>query len=243
MNFYYLINLILAERLFLLPSDRPVSLSKSIIFFIISIVFLLIFNITFSLIAFFVLLTILNAAFFLIEQKSHSINSIRIISILMNIILVGVFTSRNFSLHINEQVIYFLKSLSNHFYFLQFFENVNWLTINIILMGFMFLLKESNVIIRFIFERSSQEPKTNNSEEIDKKEYSAGRIIGALERILILFFVLNNQLAAIGFIIAAKGFTRFKELDNREFAEYVLIGTLLSASIAIAVSFLVRFLI
>ena len=35
-------------------------------------------------------------------------------------------------------------------------------------------------------------------------------------------------------MLAAKGFTRFKELDDRDFAEYVLIGTLLSSSLAIA---------
>jgi hypothetical protein len=78
---------------------------------------------------------------------------------------------------------------------------------------------------------------------IDEKEYSTGRVIGMLERILIYFFVLINEFAAIGFIIAAKGFTRFKELDEREFAEYVLIGTLLSAASSIFTAIIVKQLI
>ncbi len=37
----------------------------------------------------------------------------------------------------------------------------------------------------------------------------------------------------IGFILAAKAFARSKELENRSFAEYVLLGTLVSTLIAI----------
>ena len=40
--------------------------------------------------------------------------------------------------------------------------------------------------------------------------------------------VLNGAYGALGFLIASKGMTRFKQLDDREFAEYFLIGTLLS---------------
>ena len=64
-----------------------------------------------------------------------------------------------------------------------------------------------------------------------------------LERILIFLFLIENQYAAIGFILAAKGFTRFKELEDRHFAEYVLIGTSLSALSAIAVSLIVKSII
>lgn len=75
--------------------------------------------------------------------------------------------------------------------------------------------------------------------EADIREYNAGRFIGILERILIFFFVLQNQYTAIGFIIAAKGFARFKDLDQRRFAEYMIIGTLLSTLLAVIVSIIV----
>jgi hypothetical protein len=58
-----------------------------------------------------------------------------------------------------------------------------------------------------------------------------GRIIGYLERSLILLFVLVNQPAGVGFLIAAKSIFRFGELSDssrRMEAEYIIIGTLYS---------------
>jgi len=60
-----------------------------------------------------------------------------------------------------------------------------------------------------------------------------GATIGAFERLLIVTFVLVNAIAAVGFVIAAKTLARFKQLDDRGFAEYYLLGTLASASVAI----------
>ncbi|MFP4432374.1 MAG: hypothetical protein ACOCW6_05740 [Spirochaetota bacterium] len=36
------------------------------------------------------------------------------------------------------------------------------------------------------------------------------------------------DLSALGMVLVAKGIVRFQQLDDRDFAEYVLIGTLLS---------------
>jgi hypothetical protein len=60
-----------------------------------------------------------------------------------------------------------------------------------------------------------------------------GEAIGVLERLLVVTFVLTGQLAAIGFVVAAKTLARFKQLDDRAFAEYYLLGTLASVSIAL----------
>ena len=62
---------------------------------------------------------------------------------------------------------------------------------------------------------------------------AAAYAIGAFERLLIVTFVLVNAIAAVGFVIAAKTLARFKQLDDRGFAEYYLLGTLASASVAI----------
>jgi hypothetical protein len=59
-----------------------------------------------------------------------------------------------------------------------------------------------------------------------------GATIGALERLLIVAFVLVNAEAAVGLVIAAKTIARFKQLDDRGFAEYYLLGTLASVSVA-----------
>jgi len=60
-----------------------------------------------------------------------------------------------------------------------------------------------------------------------------GATIGALERLLIVVFVLVGAEAAVGFVIAAKTIARFKQLDDRGFAEYYLLGTLASVAVAI----------
>jgi hypothetical protein len=103
------------------------------------------------------------------------------------------------------------------------------------LFGFLLSANEANLIVRWLLGRLQIKPGLVLSTTIDASEYNRGRVIGLLERTLIYAFVLSGQFGAIGFTLAAKGFTRFKELDNRGFAEYVLIGTLLSSSIAMAV--------
>lgn len=66
---------------------------------------------------------------------------------------------------------------------------------------------------------------------------NAGRWIGWVERFLIFTFVLGNQYDAIGLIIAAKSILRFP--DRQENSEYILLGTLLSATLAVAVGLVV----
>lgn len=60
-----------------------------------------------------------------------------------------------------------------------------------------------------------------------------GATIGVLERLLIVTFVLSNATAAIGLVVGAKTLARFKQLDDRDFAEYYLLGTLASVAVAL----------
>ena len=63
---------------------------------------------------------------------------------------------------------------------------------------------------------------------------NAGKWIGIIERIVILTLVFNNQYEAIGLLIAAKSLLRFSEANRPEVkTEYLLIGTLISITIAI----------
>ena len=59
-----------------------------------------------------------------------------------------------------------------------------------------------------------------------------GEAIGILERLLVVTFVLVRAEAAIGLVIAAKTLARFRQLDDRDFAEYYLLGTLASVALA-----------
>ena len=71
----------------------------------------------------------------------------------------------------------------------------------------------------------------------------AGRWIGYLERLIILTLVLYGEFSAIGFLVAAKSLLRFGELRGNQDklqTEYVLVGTLLSFAIAMALGMLVQ---
>jgi hypothetical protein len=116
----------------------------------------------------------------------------------------------------------------------------------LVLAGLLLSANESNLVIRAVFDWLDLKPRSaslTGAGVVDVGELNRGRIIGILERGLLYGFVLQGQYGAIGFILAAKAFTRFKALDDRPFAEYVLIGTLLSACLALATGGMVRWLL
>jgi hypothetical protein len=61
--------------------------------------------------------------------------------------------------------------------------------------------------------------------------------IGILERTLIFIFIIAGQFSAIGFLIAAKSVFRFNDAkaDGNKKAEYFLLGTLISFTLAIII--------
>ena len=67
-------------------------------------------------------------------------------------------------------------------------------------------------------------------------EAGIGSTIGIIERLLISALVLAGGLLAIGLVVAAKTLARFKQLDDRDFAEYYLLGTLASVTFAVVTS-------
>lgn len=66
----------------------------------------------------------------------------------------------------------------------------------------------------------------------------AGLLIGRIERCLVVLFVLLQRYEAVGFLLAAKSVFRIGDLtnkDERRFAEYIFVGTLLSFTTAIGI--------
>jgi len=119
----------------------------------------------------------------------------------------------------------------------------------VVLAGWLLLLNEVNIVIRLLLRSLGMSPPVNPETKprehhriatpvSDAREWNTGRVIGLLERTIVYTLVLYSQFTAIGFILAAKSFARFKDLDDRLFAEYVLIGTLLSASSAVLLGLL-----
>ncbi|MCK9503427.1 MAG: hypothetical protein M0Q95_04490 [Porticoccaceae bacterium] len=108
-----------------------------------------------------------------------------------------------------------------------------------VLLAILLLANEVNIAMRGIFHALDLVPRTSQSP--DTREYNAGRVIGILERWLMLLVVLfSDDWSALGFILAAKGLVRFDKLKDPVFAEYMLVGTLMSALFAIAAAWLVQ---
>jgi hypothetical protein len=61
---------------------------------------------------------------------------------------------------------------------------------------------------------------------------NAGMYIGWLERFLVMTALFLHSPATAGLILAAKSIARYPEFEREQFAEYFLIGTLLSISAA-----------
>ncbi len=75
---------------------------------------------------------------------------------------------------------------------------------------------------------------------ITKHDLSRGKLIGYIERMLVLILTFYGAFPAIGFIVAAKSISRFKQMDDRNWAEYFLLGTLTSMLLGIALGLLLR---
>lgn len=72
--------------------------------------------------------------------------------------------------------------------------------------------------------------KPKNDETLIMVDNRAGRRIGTLERVIMLIFLSLNQYVAMGFVLTAKSIARYDKISKDEkFAEYYLLGTLLSA--------------
>ncbi|MBI2614633.1 MAG: hypothetical protein HYW52_02930 [Gemmatimonadetes bacterium] len=98
-------------------------------------------------------------------------------------------------------------------------------------------------IVRLVLDMvpvSPQPPKGGIA--VSASELARGRMIGVLERALALTLVLLGQYGALGLLIAAKALARFRALEDRDFAEYFLIGTLASLLHALVVGVGVRLL-
>lgn len=72
------------------------------------------------------------------------------------------------------------------------------------------------------------------------KDNNAGRFIGTIERIIMLIFLSIGQYSAIGLVLTAKSIARYDKIAKEpEFAEYYLLGTLLSTLAVVITSFII----
>ncbi|MBD3223863.1 MAG: hypothetical protein GF313_03990 [Caldithrix sp.] len=232
---------LLISRLIYLFNDDAQELKECLTMCFIQIVGLTLFRLGIN---WFLLLMVwmgLNALFFCWENRSQRINELRLLSLALNLILLSLFFSDRIHLTFNDGVLALLSGLKHYSQLWAFMQTINAENAGLIILGLLFIINEVNLMIRSTFSIFDLVPKMNTeAQQVDRQEYNAGRVIGILERIIIFIVVLYNQFSVIGFILAAKGITRFRELEKRKFAEYVLIGTLLSSMLALLSALMVR---
>jgi len=103
------------------------------------------------------------------------------------------------------------------------------------IMGFVLAVLGGSCVVKAILKRYMMEKKTGFK--------GAGNTIGMIERAIIYIFACLGEFNAISFILAAKSIARFNDLKDRKFAEYYLIGTLMSILFAIVVALIVKWTI
>jgi hypothetical protein len=111
-----------------------------------------------------------------------------------------------------------------------------------VLLAYLWVLKPCSVLIQLLLQSwhaalpGQQAPRTLPA---------AGHHIGMLERLLILTFVLLEEYAGIGFLLAAKSVFRFGDLSHAhetKLTEYVMLGTLLSVTFSFLPALLLQLL-
>jgi len=97
-----------------------------------------------------------------------------------------------------------------------------------------FLTNPVGIIVGMLTKQFRDKIENHSEQSLE----NAGTWIGMLERLIIFFLVLITQYEAIGLLIAAKSIIRLKE-GEQKMSEYVLVGTLLSVSVAMLIGFIV----
>jgi hypothetical protein len=144
-----------------------------------------------------------------------------------------------------DQALHIIVIISTYYIFTKKTLDLNTIFTeqNIILITcLVFLTRPVSIIMKTIFTKWNISKLTENNESLK----DAGEYIGILERLLVFIFIIVNHWEAVGFLITAKSVFRFgdlKESKHRKLTEYILIGTLISFGIAIAVGLTFQLLV
>ena len=115
----------------------------------------------------------------------------------------------------------------------------------------LFVIRGGTYIVRGCLRKTETLPQLSLSgteadgdtgtKRLDLVEMNRGRLIGNLERLVLTLVVVAGSYAALGFLVAAKGLIRSEELQEREFAEYFLVGSLCSVLVALCSGLIIRY--
>lgn len=150
-----------------------------------------------------------------------------------------------------DQILHFVIAYCIAVWFIQnntgwtqfaFISEQNILKVPILICACIFCTSPANFFIREVLAKfrinTLMKKKEGTNDKVAVRLRNAGALIGGLERLLVLAFVLIGNYEAAGLTIAAKTILRFRD-DEGPRTEFVLVGTLLSFLIVLIVSIIV----
>ena len=111
-------------------------------------------------------------------------------------------------------------------------ERVQW-NVLLLTVTYVAVIFAGGYLVRSLTRSLTEEMSVPQGEDREALR-NAGLYIGWLERFLVLSALLVQSPAMIGLILTGKSIARLGELKGPKFAEYFLIGTLLSISLALS---------
>lgn len=141
------------------------------------------------------------------------------------------------------------KENTIHMFWVNLLGN-DFIKVLIVLSGGIAAVKSGSILIGLAVKPFLKEIAEHNREKNQQKELlnrglkNGGNVIGQLERGLIFIFILIGHPEGIGFLIAAKSIFRFGEIKEPKYrreAEYIIIGTLMSFSYGILISYATKY--
>ncbi len=129
-----------------------------------------------------------------------------------------------------------LNSIGNAVYNISFLKEIDHNIIINYILAFLIILTPASVFIKHFFNYIFNKKEICETIESD----NVGALIGMLERVVILLLGALGLYGSIALVLTAKSLARFKQLEDKGFAEKYLVGTLISLIIAILALLIIK---
>ena len=107
--------------------------------------------------------------------------------------------------------------------------------------GIIWYVDKTNPAVKETKEEGVEEDKKEEPTTPKKKRSKIGFIVGRCENILILTFILLNQVTALVVIIGIKGLVRREDIEKEP--GYYLVGTIVNLTLSILLGLLIKALL
>ena len=129
-----------------------------------------------------------------------------------------------------------LNSIGDTVYNISFLREIGHNIIINYVLAFLIVLSPASVFIKHFFNYIFNKKDICANVESD----NVGALIGMLERVVILLLGALGLYGSIALVLTAKSLARFKQLEDKDFAEKYLVGTLISLIIAILALLIIK---